>query len=126
MEKFIPYEKLSKKEKRKLDLSRRQTWGELNPVTRKPVSSKAYNRKKSQDWKREPPPKTCDFSFLLHNLLRDSSHPLGSLRKLLLGKAPKKEVYEHRNRIHCEYCPGDDADYLQPFLCFLLVFRCHN
>ena len=50
MEKFIPYGKLSKKEKRKMDLAKRQTWGELNPVTRKPVSSKAYNRKKSQDW----------------------------------------------------------------------------
>ena len=36
MEKFIPYEKLSKKEKRKMDLAKRQTWGELNPVTRKP------------------------------------------------------------------------------------------
>ena len=56
MEKFIPYEKLSKKEKRKLDLAKRQTWGELNPVTRKPENSKAYNRRKAQDWKREPPP----------------------------------------------------------------------
>ena len=36
MEKFIPYEKLSKKEKRSRDLSRRNTWGQLNPVTRKP------------------------------------------------------------------------------------------
>ena len=35
MEKFIPYEKLSKKEKRKLDNARRQTWGALNPTTRK-------------------------------------------------------------------------------------------
>ncbi len=34
MEKFIPYEKLSKKEKRKMALAKRQTWGELNPVTR--------------------------------------------------------------------------------------------
>ena len=33
MEKFISYEKLSKKEKRKIDQARRQTWGELNPVT---------------------------------------------------------------------------------------------
>jgi len=64
MEKFIPYEKLSKKEKRKIDQARRQTWGELNPVTRKPVSSKAYNRRKSQDWKREQPPtQSCDFSY---------------------------------------------------------------
>ena len=27
MEKIIPYEKLSKKETRKLDLAKRQTWG---------------------------------------------------------------------------------------------------
>ena len=53
MEKFIPYEKLSKKEKRKMDLAKRQTWGELNPVTRKPENSKAYNRNKARDWKRE-------------------------------------------------------------------------
>ena len=65
MEKFIPYEKLSKKEKRKMDQARRQTWGELNPVTRKPENSKAYNRRKSQDWKRELPPTTCDFSYLI-------------------------------------------------------------
>ena len=52
MEKFIPYEKLSKKEKRKMDLTKRQTWGELNPITRKPQISKAYNRNKSRNWKR--------------------------------------------------------------------------
>ena len=64
MEKFIPYEKLSKKEKRKMDLAKRQTWGELNPVTRKPENSKAYIRKKSQDWKRELPlTQSCDFLF---------------------------------------------------------------
>ena len=56
MEKFIPYEKLSKKEKRKMDLAKRQTWGELNPVTRKPENSKAYNRNKTRDWKRECKP----------------------------------------------------------------------
>ena len=61
MEKFIPYEKLSKKEKRKIDQAKRQTWGELNPITRKPENSKAYNRKKSQAWKRELPPTACDF-----------------------------------------------------------------
>ena len=55
MEKFIPYEKLSKKEKRKIDQARRQTWGELNPVTRKPENSKAYNRKRTQEWKKELP-----------------------------------------------------------------------
>ena len=53
MEKFIPYEKLSKKEKRKIDQARRRTWGELNPVTRKPENSKAYNRNKARNWKRD-------------------------------------------------------------------------
>ena len=65
MEKFIPYEKLSKKEKRKIDQAKRQTWGELNPVTRKPANSKAYNRNKARNWKRELPPKTCDFSYFI-------------------------------------------------------------
>lgn len=54
MEKFISYEKLSKKEKRKLDRAKRGTWGELNPTTRKPENSRAYNRRKAQNWKREP------------------------------------------------------------------------
>ena len=64
MEKFVPYEKLSKKEKRKLDQAKRQTWGELNPVTRKPESSKAYNRNKTRNWKREMH-ETSSGSFLL-------------------------------------------------------------
>jgi len=52
MEQFIPYKKLSKKEKRKLDLARRQTWGGFNPVTRKPENSRVYNRQKikAQAW----------------------------------------------------------------------------
>ena len=45
MEKMIPYEKLSKKEKRRQDSRRRNTWGEGNPVTRRPAGSKAYNRR---------------------------------------------------------------------------------
>ena len=53
MEKFIPYEKLSRKEKRKLDSARRGTWGSINPVTRKPQNSKAYNRSKARNWKRD-------------------------------------------------------------------------
>ena len=46
MNKHVPYEKLSKKEKRKVDSSMRNTWGSLNPVTRKPENSRAYNRNK--------------------------------------------------------------------------------
>ena len=53
MEKFIPYEKLSKKEKRKIDAAKRNTWGDFNPVTRKPQNSKAYNRNKSRNWMRD-------------------------------------------------------------------------
>ena len=55
MEKFIPYEKLSKKEKQTINRVRRGTWGNLNPVTRKPMSSKAYNRKRAQAWKKNLP-----------------------------------------------------------------------
>ena len=50
MNNFIPYEKLSKKKKRELDNSRRGTWGELNPVTRRPDPTKAYNRSKARKW----------------------------------------------------------------------------
>jgi len=53
MEKFIPYSKLSKKEKKKNNQAKRQTWGNLSPVTRTPANSKAYNRKKNQYWKNE-------------------------------------------------------------------------
>lgn len=63
MEKFIPYEKLSKKKQRELNASRRTTWGSINPVTRKPQSSKAYNRRKAQDWKRELPPDPVPFLY---------------------------------------------------------------
>ncbi len=55
MDKYIPYEKLSKKEKRKLDAAKRNTWGSLSPVTRKPENSKVYNRKKMQNWKKDLP-----------------------------------------------------------------------
>lgn len=52
MKKFVSYEKLSKKEKRKLDQLRRQTWGVLNPATRKTQNSRAYHRPtaKAQAW----------------------------------------------------------------------------
>ena len=55
MEKFVPYEKLSKKKKRELDAKRRGSWYGVNPVTRKPENSRAYNRKKAQSWKKEIP-----------------------------------------------------------------------
>lgn len=51
MEKWIPYEKLSKKKQRELDAKRRGSWGGWNPVTRKPPNPKAYQRKKARKWK---------------------------------------------------------------------------
>ena len=50
MEKFIPYEKLSKKKQKEMDAKKRRDWGGLNPVTRKPENPKAYNRKKARSW----------------------------------------------------------------------------
>ena len=47
MEKFIPYEKLSKKKRRELDAKRREVWT-ISPITRKPDNPKAYKRKKIQ------------------------------------------------------------------------------
>ncbi len=61
MEKFIPYEKLSKKKKRELDAMRRTVW-EINPVTRKPANPKAYNRRKAQ--KRFDDSGFCAFRFI--------------------------------------------------------------
>ena len=46
MEKFVPFEKLSKKKKRELNAIRRKDWNGINPVTRKSENPKAYNRKR--------------------------------------------------------------------------------
>ena len=92
MEKFIPYEKLSKKEKRKIDQARRQTWGELNPVTRKPENSKAYNRNKTRNWKREyhqpiPGLSLC-FNVFLDALLYSFSKDIGNSGLFVFYAAP--------------------------------------
>lgn len=46
MAKFIPKEKLSKKARRELNKMRRNTWGPINPVTRKAENKIVYNRRK--------------------------------------------------------------------------------
>lgn len=51
MEKFIPFAKLSKKEQQAINKSRRKNWGSIDPVTKRPTYSKAYNRKKARAWK---------------------------------------------------------------------------
>ena len=64
MEKFVPYEKMSKKDKSKIDQMRRGSWGDVNPVSRKAEIKKLYNRKRTQDWKKELPP-PVSFSFVI-------------------------------------------------------------
>ena len=63
MEKFIPYEKRSKKEKKALDRLRRGSWGELKPVTRRPENPKAYNRRKAHRWEDPHGRAFCFFVF---------------------------------------------------------------
>lgn len=46
MEKFIPYEKLSKKKKKEIDRLKRNDWGEINPATK--VVPDNYKEKKRQ------------------------------------------------------------------------------
>ena len=44
MEKYVPFEKLSKKKQCELNAKRRNTWGSISPITRKSNPPKAYNR----------------------------------------------------------------------------------
>lgn len=50
MTKFIPYEKRSKKEQRKADAQKRNTWNGLNPMTRTVPNGKAYSRTKMKNY----------------------------------------------------------------------------
>lgn len=61
MEKFIAYEKLSKKKRRELDAAKRGSWNGVNPVTRKSPNPKAYNRQKARKWTDEV--NSVPFSF---------------------------------------------------------------
>lgn len=61
MEKFIPYGKLSKKKQRELNAKRRNVW-EINPVTRKPANSKAYDRRKARKLDPDDPFSVLSFS----------------------------------------------------------------
>lgn len=63
MKKHVPFEKLSKKQQREINAARRGSWGAVNPVTRKPENSKAYNRTKAQAWKKSPEPFDYSVSF---------------------------------------------------------------
>lgn len=47
-DKFIPKEKLSKKKRKELDAQKRNSWGEIKPVTRLVESKKVYNRQREK------------------------------------------------------------------------------
>lgn len=47
-QKFIPFDKLSKKERRKQNRQKRKNWNGISPLTRKPENPKAYNRQKAR------------------------------------------------------------------------------
>ena len=49
MEKFVAYEKLSKKKQKELNKAKRGTWGVMSPITKVKPSAKVYSRKKKQD-----------------------------------------------------------------------------
>ena len=67
MEKFIPYEKLSKKEKKKRDALRRSGWGSLSPATRRGEKPKTYRRAKEKAQLRKE--ESDAVPFLLPDLL---------------------------------------------------------
>lgn len=48
MKQYVTIDKRSKKAKKEYYAKRRQTWGELSPVTRSVPSGKVYNRKKDK------------------------------------------------------------------------------
>ena len=72
MEKYVPYQKLSKKKKKEVNARYRGTWGILNPTTRKPDNSKAYNRKKTKLWEFED--QTSPFFMCIEVLPRNEGH----------------------------------------------------
>lgn len=74
MEKFIPYEKLSKKKQRELNAMKRGTWGSFNPVTRKPQNPKEYNRRTAQRWKDDSSFVPFLFCLTIIDIVRSSAY----------------------------------------------------
>ncbi|MBQ0038728.1 MAG: hypothetical protein KBS74_08690 [Clostridiales bacterium] len=75
MEKFIPYDKLSKKKQREWNAKRRGTWGAMSPVTRKVESKKLYNRKKARKWSEDS--SAVPFSFAFYGITAGAPAPAG-------------------------------------------------
>ena len=79
MEKFIPYEKLSKKKQRELNARKRKTWGNVNPVTRRTENPKAYNRQKAKKWMNDSFHSLYFFAIQRHKKSLAELLPQGSL-----------------------------------------------
>lgn len=73
MEKYIPYEKLSKKKRRELDTRRRGSWNGFSPVTRRPENPKAYNRQKARKRSDDFPDRAFFFQKYF-NILKKQFH----------------------------------------------------
>lgn len=84
MEKFIPYEKLSKKKKREFDRKRRVEWN-MNPVTRRPENPKAYKRRKTRLLDDSS---SGSFVYCRRPAERGDEHPPAVLRERYKEKAP--------------------------------------
>ncbi|MPN34487.1 hypothetical protein SDC9_181981 [bioreactor metagenome] len=68
MKRFIPKDKLCKKAKRELDRARRNTWGAVNPITRRTESKTVYNRKKIRLERNDSD--TAEFFYIYYQLNR--------------------------------------------------------
>jgi hypothetical protein len=54
---YVPPEKRTKKKQKELNEMKRKDWNGVNPATKKVISEKIYNRKKSGRWNEyEPSP----------------------------------------------------------------------
>ena len=56
MERFVSYEKMSKKQQKIVNASKRGNWGNVKPITKVKESAKVYNRKKQNS-------QGCGYSF---------------------------------------------------------------
>lgn len=56
MEKYISYEKMSRKRQKLVNASKRGSWGNVKPITKVKESAKVYNRKKQNS-------QGCGYSF---------------------------------------------------------------
>jgi len=54
-QKYVSLDKRSKRKQKEYHALSRKNWGEINPITRKTVNKKVYNRKKSERWHSHEP-----------------------------------------------------------------------